>query len=407
MELLEGHIAIPCPEGVAAWDIDPYSDEVLLDPEPYYAGLRARGPLVYLERYAMLACGRYAATKEVFSDWTRFVSSRGVGQTDFSLEKPWRAPSLVLEVDPPYHNKTKGVMLHALSPRAVAGLREAFQTAADKLVDELLEKGEFDAVPDLAEAYPTTVFPRAVGLTAIDIRKLIDYAAMVFNALGPDNPRRRESLAKGPEVVPAIVEQCKRERLNPEGLGGAIYAAADRGEITGEEAGMLVRSLLSAGVDTTVSGIGNTIWCLARNPAAFEQLKAEPRLARAAFEEALRLTSPVHSFCRTAPQATEVGGMAIPQDAKILCVLGAANLDPEFWPDPDRFDITRAAGAHLAFGVGIHGCVGQNIARAEAEALLTAIARKVAAIELADKPVWRANNAIHALASLPIRFKAK
>ena len=407
MELREGHFAIRCPDGVAAWGIDPYSDEILVNPEPYYAELRARGPLVYLERYAMLACGRYAETKEVFSDWTRFVSSRGVGQTDFSLEKPWRAPSIVLEVDPPYHSKTKGVMLHALSPRAVAGLREAFQSAADRLVDTLLEKGAFDAVPDVAEAYPTTVFPRAVGMTAIDPRKLIDYAAMVFNALGPDNERRRQSLAKGPEVVPAIVEQCKRERLNPEGLGAAIYDAAERGEITAEEAGMLVRSLLSAGVDTTVSGIGNTIWCLARNPAAFAQLKAEPRLARAAFEEALRLTSPVHSFCRTAPRATDVSGAAIPQDAKILCVLGAANLDPDFWPNADHFDITRAAGAHLAFGVGIHGCVGQNIARAEAEALLSAIARKVAAIELAGEPVWRANNAIHALESLPLRFKAK
>jgi cytochrome P450 len=214
-------------------------------------------------------------------------------------------------------------------------------------------------------------------------------------------------LAKGPEVVPAIVEQCKRERLDPEGLGAAIYAAADRGEISGEEAAMLVRSLLSAGVDTTVSGIGNTIWCLAGNPGAFEQLKAEPRLARAAFEEALRLTSPVHSFCRTAPNATEVSGVAIPQDAKILCVLGAANLDPEFWPNADCFDIARAAGAHLAFGVGIHGCVGQNIARAEAEALLTAIVRKVDAIELAGEPVWRANNAIHALANLPVRFAAR
>lgn len=170
---------------------------------------------------------------------------------------------------------------------------------------------------------------------------------------------------------------------------------------------MLVRSLLSAGVDTTVTGIGNAIWCLAANPGEFERLKANPRLALPAFEEALRFTSPVHSFCRTANQATDVSGIAIPQDAKILCALGAANLDPDHWPDADRFDITRRPVGHLALGVGIHGCVGQNIARAEAEALLTAIAKKVGSIEFAGDPVWRPGNAIHALDTLPVTFRAK
>ena len=179
----------------------------------------------------------------------------------------------------------------------------------------------------------------------------------------------------------------------------------DTGEIGEDEAGMLVRSLLSAGVDTTVAALGNAIWCLATNPGEFERLKADPNLARPAFEETLRYTSPVHTFCRTASVDTEVGGIAISAGAKILCVLGAANLDEDQWPNAGRFNIARRPVGHLALGVGIHNCVGQNVARAEGEAVLAALAAKVDAIELTGEPVWRPNNALHALARLPVAFR--
>ena len=115
-------------------------------------------------------------------------------------------------MDPPYHTKTRVVIERALSPRAVRNLRESFWEDAEKLVDRLLEKGTFDAVEALAETYPTTVFPRAVGLQQIDRRRLVDYGEMVFNAIGPDNELRRNAMAKGPDVVPWIMEQCQRER---------------------------------------------------------------------------------------------------------------------------------------------------------------------------------------------------
>ena len=403
--MLEGHIPISPPAGIPVWDIDPYADAILLGLEEYYAELRARGALVYIPRYAVLACGRYRETREIFSDWKRFVSSRGVGLTDFKHAEPWRAPSLILEVDPPYHDKTRRVLVRALSARALESLKETLQQTAAKLIDALIEKGTFDAVPELAECYSTTVFPAAVGLQEIDTRCLLDYGAMAFNALGPDNALRRESLAKAATVVPWITEQCRRERLHSEGFGAAIYAAADTGEITEAEAGMLVRSLLTAGIDTTVTGLGNAVYCLARNRDSFQQLRADPSLARAAFDETLRLTSPVHTFCRTATCDTQVGESSIPQDAKILCVLGAANLDPQHWSDPTRFDLRRKTKDHLAFGAGIHSCVGQAVSKLEAEAVLIAIARKVASIELAAKPQWRPGNAIHALESLPVTFR--
>jgi len=402
MAMIEGHRAIAPPKGVAVWDVDPYDPAILADPVEYYAELRRRGPLVFIPRYAILACGRYDVTKEVFSYHQRFVSSRGVGLTDFSLETPWRPPSIILEVDPPDHGKTRRVMARVMSPGAVARLRATFEATAEALVDRLLAKREVEAVAEIAEAFSVAAFPPAVGLRNIDQRALVDYGAMVFNALGPDNALRRNAMAKAPNIVPWITEQCQRTNLHAEGFGAEIYAAADAGDLTEQEAGLLVRSLLSAGVDTTVTGIGSALWAFAQNPAQFERLRADPKLARNAFEEALRLTSPVHTFCRTTAANTAVAGVELEEGSKILCVLGAANLDPQQWENPDSFDIGRRTVGHLAFGVGIHACVGQNIARAEGEALFTALAKKVRSITPAGAAVWRPNNAIHALDRLPL-----
>ena len=404
--MIEGHLEIEVPAGVPVWDVDPYDPAILTDPLDYYAELRSKGPFAYIPKYSILACGRYQETKEVFSDWERFVSSRGVGLQDFSLGEPWRPPSLVLEVDPPYHTKTRAVIERALSQKAVADLREKFRVAAENLIDELPEKGAFEAVQELAETFPTTVFPDAVGLRQSDRQRLVDYGEMVFSAIGPDNELRRKAMAQGADVASWIMEQCQRDRIKPEGFGATVYAAADSGEITEEEAGMLVRSMLSAGVDTSVTALGSAVWCLANNPDQFERLKADPKLARWAFEETLRYISPIHSFCRTANGDTYVSGIKIVEGAKVLCVLGAANLDESHWPEADKFDIERRPTGHLALGVGIHGCVGQNVARAEGEAVLTAIANKVGSIELAGDTVWRPNNSIRALDRLPVTFRA-
>ncbi len=404
MALIEGHRAIDAPPGVEIWDIDPYDPDVQRSPSAFYAALRAKGPFVYLSRYGMLACGRYAETREVFSDHSRFVSSRGVGLQDFQLDTPWRPPSIVLEVDPPEHGKARRALMRALSPKAVAEMRDSFQIAADALLDEVIETPEIEAVSALAETFPTTVFPKAMGLLTVDRQVLIDYGSMVFNALGPDNETRRAAMAHAGDIVPRIAAQCERANLAPDGMAMTIYKAADAGDITEGEAGLLVRSLLSAGVDTTVTGIGNALWCLSQNPDQFDALRAEPSLATNAFEETLRYTSPVSAFCRTANADTEVAGVAIPEGAKILCVLGAANLDPGQWENADRFDITRKVAGHLALGAGIHSCVGQNLARAEGQAFLSALARKVARIEPTAEAVWRPNNAMHPLDRLPLRL---
>lgn len=405
--MIEGHLAFTPAKGIPVWDVDPYDEAILADPTDYYAELRAKGPLVYIPRYSVLACGRYDETRTIFSDHQRFVSSRGVGLNDFRYGTPWRPHSIILEVDPPDHTRTRKIMARALSPKAIAGFRDSFLAMAHELVDRLLMTGRFEAVADLAEAFPTRVFPQALGMVDSNPRHLVDYGAMVFNSMGPDNALRRMAGARIPTIVPWITAACARDHLRDDGMGAIIYAAADAGEITHEEAALLIRSFLSAGVDTTVTGIGNALWCLATHPAEYDRLKADPSLARPCFEEVLRYTSPVHSFARTANVDCDISGLKIAEGSKILCVLGAANLDPAKWGDPDVFRIDRKPVGHLAFGTGIHGCVGQNIARMELEALLGVLAQKVDRIEPDGDPVWRPNNAIHALDRLPLRFIAK
>ena len=272
--------------------IDPFDEAVLRDPEPYYAKLREAGPLVNVEKYGILACGRFKETQEIFADWTRFVSSRGVGLSDFKAEKPWRQPSIILEADPPKHSRTRNVMARAMSPHAVARLKDRFSEEAESLIDRLLEKREFDAVRDLAEAFPLKVFPDAVGIASEGRENLLAYGNMVFNAVGPDNPVRRKAFANAPAIAAWIAQHCDRKAITSDGFAATIYAAADSGELTEQEAGLLVRSLLSAGVDTTVAGLGSAMFCFATNPDQYALLRDNPQLARQAFEEVLRFTSP-------------------------------------------------------------------------------------------------------------------
>jgi cytochrome P450 len=386
------------PQQMPVLDIDPFTDDFLADPYPFYEPLREGGPVVRLGRYDIWAMARYEQVYTALRDHDTYCSSAGVGLSDFRKEKPWRQPSLLLETDPPEHTRARTVVARALSPRTVRELRNDFERHAAELVDELVARGGFDAVGDFAEAFPLRVFPDAVGLRTHDNRgHLLRYGNMVFNAFGPRNRLFSEAMDDAAPVREWIAEQCRRESLTPDGLGAKIYAGADSGEITEDEAALLVRSLLSAGVDTTVASF-------ATYPDQWALLHRDPTLARAAFEEVLRYASPVQTFFRTTTADVGIDGVRIPAGEKVLTFLGAANRDPRQWgPDADRFDIDRRSAGHVAFGLGIHGCVGQAIARLEAEIALTALARRVRAIDLAGPPRLRLNNTIHGYAALPVQ----
>lgn len=385
-------------------DIDPFSDDFLTNPYPYHERMREAGPLVWLEKYGIWASARHETVRAGLNDWQNFISSAGVGLANFRTEKPFRPPSLILEADPPQHTRSRTVLARILSPRAMQQVREDFKKQADLLIDRLVEQQDIDGVKDLGEVYPLKVFPDAVGLTETDRENLLLYGNMVFNAFGPRNHVFLEAVGRYEPVREWIMTQCQREHLQPGKFGDQIYQAADAGEISYEEAPMLVRSFLSAGVDTTVNGIGNALYCLAKNPDQYQKLVANPDLARPAFEEALRLESSVQTFFRTVNQSMEFCGLPLSANDKVLLFLGGANRDPRQWKDPETFDIERKPVGHMAFGSGIHGCVGQAVARLEGELVFSALAKRVKRIELTAEPVRRLNNTLRAFDSMPMRL---
>lgn len=386
-------------------EVDPFGPEVLEDPFPFHAQLREAGPVVHLRRYDTYAMARYEQVHAALVDWQGFQSGAGVGLSNFHTEKPWRPPSLLLESDPPGHDAPRRVLGAILSRRALRRLRERWFAAAEELVDAVLAAGpEIDAVPALAEAFPLRVFPDAVGVPDAGRENLLPYGDFLFNAFGPRNALMEAGLRDAGRLGAWVNEQCRREVLADDGFGAAIWAAADRGDITPEQAPLVVRSLLSAGVDTTVQGLGAVLHAFATHPDQWRRLRADPRLARVAFDEAVRWASPVQTFFRTATTDVPVAGAVVPRGRKILMFLGAANRDPRRWDDPDTFDLDRDPSGHVGFGMGIHQCVGQHVARLESEALLTALAARVETITLAGPTRRHHNNTMRAWASLPMRL---
>lgn len=387
-------------------EMDPYSMEVLADPYPFHHELREAGPVAQLESHGVWATGRYEQVRGVLTDWETFVSGAGVGLDDLRREGSWRPPSLLLEADPPDHTVVRSIIERVLSPKAVKTLRDNFEARAEVLVDQLVSAGSFDAVAELAEVFPVQAFSDEVGIPEEGRENLLPYGNMVFNGFGPHNELFEAAMENSEKVQEWIMATCRREALRPDGFGEQIYEAADEGEITQEQAGMLVRSFLSAGLDTTVSALGNAVYLLATYPEQWNLFRADPSLARAAFEETISFETPVQQFFRTAAYDTEVAGVEISEDDRVMISFGAANRDPRRWVEPDHFDITRKASGHLAFGLGIHGCVGKPVARIEGETLLGALARKVDHIELDGEPQRDLNNTIRSFSSLPMTCHA-
>jgi len=384
--------------------VDPFSHEFLTDPYPHHEALREAAPVVWLEQYGIWTMARHEQVRDALTDYATYCSSAGVGLSDFRKEPPWRPPSIILEADPPLHTRTRAVLTRILSPAAINVLRATFEREAELVVARLVERREFDGIKDLAEAYPLKVFPDAVGISEGGRENLLPYGSMVFNSFGPRNDLFDRAMANAGPVRDWIMSKCSRAALAPGGLGMKIFEAVDSGELTEPEAGMLVRSFLSAGIDTTVYGLGNALYCFASYPEQWTILRENPALIRGAFEEVLRFEAPVQTFFRTTTKAVDVSGVKIGDGEKVLLFLAAANRDPRRWERPDTFDVRRRATGHMTFGTGIHGCVGQAVARLENEAIFAAFAKRVASFELTGQPTLRLNNTLRGLDTLPLRI---
>ncbi len=385
--------------------LDPFDATFLADPFAHHATLRDAGPVVWLEAIGCYGMTRFAEVQAALKDWESFISGRGVGLADFATEEPWRPPSLLLEADPPLHDRTRGLMNKVASLAGLRAMQGEWHAKADALVADVVARGQVDAVEALAEAFPLRVFPDLVGLRDAGREHLIPYGTIAFNAFGPRNWLVAESMAHGAASTAWVAESCRREHLKSDGWGAKVYDAADRGDCTHAEAERLVRSFLTAGVDTTVNGIANLVHAFATNPGEWGRLRADPSLTKRAIEESLRWGGVVQTFFRTTSRDVAVADGTIAEGSKVLLFLAAANRDPRKWADPDRFDIGRRAGGHVGFGFGIHQCLGQMVARLEAEAVLGALVAQVAEIRPTGPATYRLNNTLRALGSLPVELR--
>jgi 4-methoxybenzoate monooxygenase (O-demethylating) len=382
--------------------LDPFDDAFLRDPYAGYAELRDAGPLVVLDRYGVVAMARYSEVHAALLDHEAFSSSAGVGIDNFLKEKPWRPQSMLLEADPPAHDGPRRALSRVLSSQTVRELRPVWASEAQRLAAHVARLGRIDGVKDIAEAYSSKVFPDAIGLPDEGRHQLTAYSDMVFQAISQRNARFEASMAAGAKAGAWLTACCQRDALSKDGLGVRIHEAAVAEGLSADDASLLLRLFIAAGVDTTVHALGNALWCFAQHPAQWALLRDDPSLARGAFEEVIRLESPLQAFFRTTTKDVSIGDATLPSERKVLLVLGSANRDPRRWQAPDLFDITRRTVGHVALGVGVHFCIGQMLARLQGEVLLAALAQHIETIELAGPAPRKLSNTLRGLAALPL-----
>jgi cytochrome P450 len=230
------------------------------------------------------------------------------------------------------------------------------------------------------------------------------FGNMVWATMGPMNALFQEAMEGTEEVIKWAGQCCNRENLSAGSLGMAMYEAADRGEITQQEANLLVGILLSAAADTTVLTLANTIRAFCEFPDQYQLVRKDPSLVKAAFEESLRWDSPSRMAGRIAMRDVEIDGYVIPAGERCGLMFAAANRDPRRWESPDTFDVRRSTAGSLGFGHGVHACVGRVLALLEAEALLGALAQGVEKFESAGKPEPWMTTIGHGPIKLPVRM---
>ena len=377
--------------------IDLFSDEVLADPYPTYRLLRDAGPAVYLERIDAWALARDASVRAALIDWATFSSAAGVALTEGVNQA---LTGTVLASDPPEHDRLRSVMSERLAPRVLGGFRTSVRRQADAMVRDLVRRRSFDAVQDLARAFPVAVLLDLIGLPDDGRDQVLNWADGAFNAFGPDNERLRRSLPVHQEKFEYLASVVASDRLAAGSIGRGICEAADRGDIERASCVSLLAALVDAGLDTTINAMSNVALLFSRYPQQWERLRADRTRIPAAFNEILRWESPVQAFARGVTADYDMDGVILPAGSRVLLLYGSANRDERTWADPEVFDIDRDASKHLAFGRGIHVCAGQGLARLEAYALLAALAEYVAHFETGE-PQRHLNNTVRGLSRLP------
>ena len=379
---------VDCP----ASDIDLWSGVVGQERLDLYRALRELGPVVWLERQGIFALPRFDEVRTALSSWKQFSSAQGVALDDDAnvLLRP-----NVLMSDGEEHKAMRRPLSENLSVAALKPELGAITDAAGRLVDAALAEDTPDGVLDLARPFSLEVVCDLVGFPEEGREDLPDLAEEAFNVMGAVGERLGPAFG----ALHNLGEHARTSvsELTSDGVGRRLL-----------DGGMPFEGLVNftwPGIDTTVNGVSAALLLLAQHPQQWQRLRADRELVPHAFAEALRLHTPVHSFTRWITEPVEIGGVELPADHRAVVLYGSANRDERHYPDPDRFDIDRNPTDQLAFGRGVHLCVGIHLARLEGHAMLNALADRVEALELAGEPQWVDNTTLHGLARLPLQLR--
>ncbi len=384
---------------IPSYPHDIFTDEVLLEPYEHYRALRELGPVVWLEAHQMYALPRYADVRAALADAKTFCSGQGVGLNDVVNGI---GVGGTLMSDGRQHEHQRSIIGKGLTPRALRSLQDSVEQLATDRVAELVERGSFDAVADLARALPLSVVPDLVGWPAGGRDHLLEWAAATFDLLGPLNTRAQQAGPRVQEMVEFAVTTATEGNFIPGSVGAAMLEGAQRGELEPAIVPLLVLDYIGPSLDTTISAIGSAVQLLAAHPEQWATLKADPSLIPNAFNETVRLESPIRAFSRVTTAPTSVDGYDSDAGARMIVLYASANRDDRKFDRPDEFDVARSnAAEHVGFGYGTHGCAGQGLARLESHAVLQALVNQVDSFEL-GAGVRGLNNLINAWASLPV-----
>jgi len=390
---------------------NPMDPEFVADPYPMYARLRSEDPVHHsaagfwvLTRYddvvAALRDPRLA--KEALA---AFVAAR------FGQPVPAMGLSM-LDRDPPDHTRLRGLVSKAFTPRVVEGLRPRVQQIVDGLLDAVEAKGSMDLVEEFAYPIPVNVICEMLGVPIEDHERFkgwsLDIARGLDSILLPtDSDVPRRSMASRSALADYFRELIARRRAAPRGdMLSDLIAAEEAGDKLSEhELLATCILLLIAGHETTVNLIGNGTLALLRHPDQLRRLREDPALIGGAIEELLRFDGPVQRTARIPSEDVTIAGHKIAAGEMVMPFIGAADRDPAQFPEPDRLNITRAENRHVAFGLGIHFCLGAPLARIEGQIAIATLLRRLPRLALAtDRPAFRPSLTLRGLEALPVSF---
>jgi cytochrome P450 len=384
----------------ATYDADLYSDESILAPYETYRALRELGPVVWLSRLGVWAVPRYREVYRALHDHETFRSGAGVGLTDLLNEAQKGG---CITSDPPYHTQARALVSRHLTPKALRRFDIFIQLWADRLVDELIERGTFDAVADFSQAFPLALVPDLLGWPIDEGReRLLDWAAAGFNALGPPNERTLSGIPLLREMGDFLDRMSIPGNLQPDSWGARLITNANEAGVGGHLLPALLGDFLVQSMETSVSALASMLWLLGTHADQWDAIRGDQTLIPNAFNEVLRFEAPLRGLTRLVTRDYELGGSPLTAESRVLLLNGSANRDDRHWDSPDTFNVRRPnAAEHLAFGDGIHGCVGRDLSRMEGHSLLRALANRVSRIEVGE-PTWRLHNTIRGIGRMDV-----